>query len=202
MDKQPFEFEYRLLSRLKSDCEYFLGHGNRCEKHLWAGGVDSQIKKMKELWEMVPEKPEWLPFDEIIEYEKAMKGSNNMDKINIDELNERLKNKTTLSPGNIYEMFGAKYITVANTEGRNPCDMCAFSKCSCMLNVDIPSCNNDVHFELIKDIKLVLLDCFGDTVATVESINNNTVRTKDGKTYDMVTLYRGDYSIAPMIVKR
>jgi hypothetical protein len=74
MDKQPFEFEYRLLSRLKSDCEYFLGHGNRCEKHLWAGDVDSQIKKMKELWEMVPEKPEWLPFDEILEYEKAMKG--------------------------------------------------------------------------------------------------------------------------------
>jgi hypothetical protein len=69
-----------------------------------------------------------------------------MDKINIDELNERLKNKITLASGNIYEMFGAKYITVTNTEGRNPCDMCAFNKCACMLNVDIPSCNNDVHF--------------------------------------------------------
>lgn len=68
-----FENEYRLLDRLKSDCKYFLGHGNRCEKWLWAGDVDSQIKKMKELWEMVPEKPEWLSFDEILEYEKAMK---------------------------------------------------------------------------------------------------------------------------------
>lgn len=125
-----------------------------------------------------------------------------MDKINIDELNERLKNKTTLSPGIIYEMFGSKYLTVVNIRGINPCDVCAFSKCSCMLNVDIPSCNNDVHFELIKDIKFVLLDCFGEVVDTVESINNNTVKTKDGKTYDMVTLYRGDYSIAPMIVKR
>ena len=29
-----FESEYRLLSRLKSDCEYFLGEGARAEKHL------------------------------------------------------------------------------------------------------------------------------------------------------------------------
>lgn len=124
-----------------------------------------------------------------------------MDKSYIDELNERLKNKIALASGNIYEMFGAKYITVTNTEGRNPCDMCAFNKCACMLNVDIPSCNNDVHFELIKDIKFVMLDCFGEVVDTVESINNNTVKTKDGKTYDMVTLYRGGYIIEPMIVR-
>jgi hypothetical protein len=72
-EDKHYEFEYRLLDRLKQDCKYFLGHGNRCEKHLWAGDVDSQIKKMKELWKMVPEKPEWLSFDEILEYEKAMK---------------------------------------------------------------------------------------------------------------------------------
>jgi hypothetical protein len=201
MNKQPFEFEYRLLSRLKSDCEYFLGHGNRCEKHLWAGDVDSQIKKMKELWKMVPEKPEWLPFDEIIEYEKAMKGSNNMDKINIDELNERLKNKTTLSPGIIYEMFGSKYLTVVNIQGINPCDMCAFNKCSCMLNVDIPSCNNNVHFELIRDIKFALFDSDYDLVDIIERIDDNTVTTKDGKTYDMATLFTGDYYLKPMTVK-
>ena len=31
--------DYRLLSRLKADCDYFLGAGGRAEKHLWAGNV-------------------------------------------------------------------------------------------------------------------------------------------------------------------
>ena len=30
---------YRLLSRLKADCDYFLGAGKRAEKHLWSGYV-------------------------------------------------------------------------------------------------------------------------------------------------------------------
>lgn len=63
---------YMLLSRLKSDCEYYLGYGNRCEKHLWAGNVKDQITKMKELWNELPEKPEWLSYDDIEEYEKQM----------------------------------------------------------------------------------------------------------------------------------
>jgi len=28
------EFRYMLLSRMASDCEYFLGFGNRCAKYL------------------------------------------------------------------------------------------------------------------------------------------------------------------------
>ena len=34
---------YFLLSRLKADCDYFLGAGGRAEKHLWAGNVREQI---------------------------------------------------------------------------------------------------------------------------------------------------------------
>lgn len=125
-----------------------------------------------------------------------------MDKIDIDELTERLENKPVLSAGSIYEMFGVKYLTADNVPDMDdPCDMCAFNTCNCMFNADIPCCYNNVHFEVIKDIELVLLDCFGDTAATVESIDNNTVKTKNGKTYDMLTLYRGGYSIEPMIVK-
>jgi hypothetical protein len=30
------EFRYQLLDRLKLDCEYYLGHGNRYPKNLWA----------------------------------------------------------------------------------------------------------------------------------------------------------------------
>ena len=71
------EFKYQLLDRLKSDCEYFLKAGNRNEKHLWAGNVDDQIAKMKELWNSLEEKPEWLSMEDIENYEKEM----NSDKI-------------------------------------------------------------------------------------------------------------------------
>ena len=65
-------FNYMLLSRLKSDCEYFLGHGNRCIKHLWAGNVENQIKQMKDIYNSLPIKPEWCTFENILEYEKRM----------------------------------------------------------------------------------------------------------------------------------
>ena len=42
-DKVIDGFEYRLLNRLKSDCEYFLGKGNGAEKYLWAGTVEKHI---------------------------------------------------------------------------------------------------------------------------------------------------------------
>jgi hypothetical protein len=70
-----YEYDYRLLSRLVSDCEYYLGNGNRSEKHLWAGSVDAQIKKMKELWNGFPKvgKPKWCKMKDILDYEKKMK---------------------------------------------------------------------------------------------------------------------------------
>ena len=37
-------FRYMMLDRLRVDCEYFLGNGNRNEKHLWAGDVERHIK--------------------------------------------------------------------------------------------------------------------------------------------------------------
>ena len=67
-----FEPEYRLLSRLKSDCEYFLGEGARAEKHLWAGSVEKQIEKMRELYDQLHEKPEWLSKQDIDNYERQM----------------------------------------------------------------------------------------------------------------------------------
>lgn len=72
-DNEGSEYDYMLLSRLKSDCDYFLGNGNRYEKHLWAGNVDDQIAKMKELYNKLPEKPEWLTMEDIENYEKEMK---------------------------------------------------------------------------------------------------------------------------------
>ena len=64
--------EYRLLGRLKADCDYFLGAGGRAEKHLWAGNVREQIAKMRELYAALPEKPEWITQEDINRYAQRM----------------------------------------------------------------------------------------------------------------------------------
>lgn len=64
--------DYRLLSRLKADCDYYLGAGGRAEKHLWAGSVKAQIAKMRELYDVLSEKPEWLTEQDIDRYESQM----------------------------------------------------------------------------------------------------------------------------------
>lgn len=64
--------DYALLDRLRADCEYFLGAGGRSEKHLWAGSVYAQIKKMRELHDALPEKPEWLTTEAIDRYAAQM----------------------------------------------------------------------------------------------------------------------------------
>ena len=64
--------DYALLDRLRADCDYFLGAGGRSEKHLWAGSVYAQIKKMRELYDALPEKPEWLTAEAIDRYAAQM----------------------------------------------------------------------------------------------------------------------------------
>ena len=68
----PPQNDYMLLSRLKADCDYFLGAGGRAEKHLWAGNVREQIAKMRELYDALPEKPEWLTIEDIDRYAQRM----------------------------------------------------------------------------------------------------------------------------------
>ena len=64
--------DYVLLDRLRADCDYFLGAGGRSEKHLWAGSVYAQVKKMRELYDALPEKPEWLTTEAIDRYAAQM----------------------------------------------------------------------------------------------------------------------------------
>ena len=61
-------YRYRVLDRMRCDCLYFLGYGNRCEKHLWAGNVPDHIEAMKTMWNSfsAKEKPEWLTWEEIL----------------------------------------------------------------------------------------------------------------------------------------
>jgi len=55
-------FRYMLLARLQSDCEYYLGFGNRSTGRLWAGDEARQIEWMTRLYDGFPEdeKPRWL----------------------------------------------------------------------------------------------------------------------------------------------
>ena len=75
-EKIPTDYQredYELLSRLEQDCKYFLGNGDGYEGHLWAGSVDKQIAKMRELYDKLEEKPEWLTAEDIDRYEEEMK---------------------------------------------------------------------------------------------------------------------------------
>lgn len=66
------KFNYMMLSRLESDCKYFLGCGGKSERNLWAGNVVDQIVEMKKIWESLEVKPEWLSMEQINDYEAKM----------------------------------------------------------------------------------------------------------------------------------
>jgi hypothetical protein len=72
--KSSESFRYQLLSRLQSDCNYYLGNGNRHKKHLWAEDETEQIITMKQLWNSFSseDKPEWLTWEDILNYENKM----------------------------------------------------------------------------------------------------------------------------------
>ena len=69
-------FRYQLLSRLKMDCDYYLGYGNRYAGHLYFKTEMEHMTYMKAIWESFPknEKPEWLTWENLMEYEKDMTG--------------------------------------------------------------------------------------------------------------------------------
>ena len=66
-------FNYMMLDRLKSDCEYYLVNGGRNAKQsLWAQDEQKQIDKMRELYDSLKIKPEWLTKEQINEYAARM----------------------------------------------------------------------------------------------------------------------------------
>lgn len=66
--------DYMLLDRCRTDCEYFLGYGNRNEKVIWGGNVAEHIAEMRKLYCLLPVKPNWITMRRIKEYEKLMSG--------------------------------------------------------------------------------------------------------------------------------
>lgn len=73
MAARDYKFEYMLLNRLQCDCDYYLGYGGRNAEHcLWAHDEQKQIDKMRELYDLLPVKPEWLTREQIDEYAARM----------------------------------------------------------------------------------------------------------------------------------
>ena len=74
--KHDDRFRYMLLSRMQGDCKYYLGNGGRAKKHLWSLDEKEHIDNMKALWKSFDEdkKPEWLSWEEIMNYEHEMVG--------------------------------------------------------------------------------------------------------------------------------
>ena len=74
IENSETKFKYQLLSRMKSDCNYYLGYGNRNKNCLWSGSEEQQIIDMKALLESFDRqnKPEWLTILDIWEYEIKM----------------------------------------------------------------------------------------------------------------------------------
>lgn len=69
------KYRYQLLDRMRSDCDYALGNGRIYGNHFWAGNKENQIEIMKGIWNSFPEdrKPEWLTWEQIIQYEISLK---------------------------------------------------------------------------------------------------------------------------------
>lgn len=67
-------FRYMMLDRLRQDCKYYLGYGNRNPGSLWAGNEKDQIETMKAIWNTFSKEdtPEWLTWDDILEFERKM----------------------------------------------------------------------------------------------------------------------------------
>lgn len=68
------ENDYRMLGRLKQDCEYFLGYGAGNEDALYYKNVAAHCDAMEKLWNSfeAEDKPEWLTMEQIQEYRDKM----------------------------------------------------------------------------------------------------------------------------------
>jgi hypothetical protein len=73
-ESAPYRNDYAMLGRYKSDCDYFLGYGNRSINQLYFDSIEKQIEEMLKLWDKFPShlKPEWLSREQILSYKENM----------------------------------------------------------------------------------------------------------------------------------
>ncbi|MBD7970268.1 LPD11 domain-containing protein [Paenibacillus gallinarum] len=87
--KSDATFRYMMLGRFQSDCEYYLNNGNRNTNILWALDEKEHIDNMKKLHNSFAEddKPEWLTWEQILDYERKMLSLENAE---INEAKDQL----------------------------------------------------------------------------------------------------------------
>lgn len=134
MNKKYFEeyndpkLLYQMLGRLESDCEYFLGNGDGAEKFLWALTVGNQISAMKEIYNKLKEKPDWMTLEKINTYEKEMKAKLKEKTLNSQKRNHKkvMKDKysmriylTKLEERKLEIEEDKKWLTILNTKQRH-----------------------------------------------------------------------------------
>lgn len=68
------EYKYKLLDRMRQDCEYYLNAGDRQTKHLWASTERLHILMMNRLLDSFSEedKPDWIDAETINTYREQM----------------------------------------------------------------------------------------------------------------------------------
>jgi hypothetical protein len=68
------KYRYMLLSRMKSDCDYYLGNGHRAAKYLWGLDESEHIIAMYMIYDSFEkeQKPEWLTVEQLNNYEKQL----------------------------------------------------------------------------------------------------------------------------------
>ena len=68
--EKAFKFDYMMLSRMQMDCKYYKNADHYNHAHCQT--AKEMIESMKERWNKFPDdlKPEWITWEEILEYEK------------------------------------------------------------------------------------------------------------------------------------
>ena len=68
--EREFKFDYMMLDRARTDCEYYDTAEHYNNAH--ASTIAETIADMKERWQKLPDdlKPEWLSWEQILKYEK------------------------------------------------------------------------------------------------------------------------------------
>lgn len=78
MAARGYKFGYMLPNRLQCGCDYYFGYGGRnAQPCLWAHDGQKQTGKMRELYGLLPVKPEWLTREQIDGYAARMGDSQN-----------------------------------------------------------------------------------------------------------------------------
>jgi hypothetical protein len=66
------QFNYMLLSRCRSDLDYFFGNGQLYGSRLFYGEIGTHMREMINLWKSLPLKPQWLRATKLIQYKKRV----------------------------------------------------------------------------------------------------------------------------------